>query len=94
MKSELEKISKALFKRAVGYNADEVVEEYVVTDEDGQKLTKKKKTIKNVPPDISATKLYLELNNLTNSNDYKNYSDKQLDEEINRLKQILNNFNG
>lgn len=91
MSNELEKISKALFKRAVGYNVDEVVEEYLITEEDGQKLTKKKKTIKNVPPDISATKLYLELNNI-NNNEYKNYSNQKLDEEINRLKQILNNI--
>jgi hypothetical protein len=49
----------ALIKKALGYDATEVVEEYV-SDENGDvKLTKKKVTKKNVPPDITAIKLLL-----------------------------------
>ena len=51
---------KALIKKALGYDYKEVVEEYVSSDEGEIKLTKKKVTKKNVPPDITAIKLLLE----------------------------------
>ena len=51
---------KALIKKALGYDATEVVEEYVSSEEGEVKLTKKKVTKKNVPPDITALKLLME----------------------------------
>ena len=55
-----EKIKKALLKKALGYNADEVIEEYSF-DEEGQiKLSKKKVTKKHYSPDISAMKVLFE----------------------------------
>lgn len=84
MKNELNEIKKALYKRAVGYETNEIVEEYSLVGEEGEKLTKKKKTIKSVPPDITATKLYLDLNQENNLN-LSSLTDKELDEEIEKI---------
>ena len=54
------KVKAALVKKAFGYDATEVVEEYV-SDEAGEvKLSKKKVTKKNVPPDMSALKMLMD----------------------------------
>ena len=52
-------LEQALIKKALGYDATEVVEEYV-GDGDEIKLSKKKVTTKNVPPDMSALKFLLD----------------------------------
>ena len=74
------KVRKALEKRALGYEAEEVVEEYVKTEE-GVVLSKKKVTIKNVPPDVSALKILLE----TNEVDLSLLTEEQLEKEKERL---------
>lgn len=84
MKNDLKQIKKALFKRAVGYQTDEIVEEYSMLEDEGEKLTKKKKTIKNVPPDITATKLYLDLNQEVKSN-LDDLTDLEIEQEINKI---------
>ena len=54
-----DKINKAIAKKAVGYNALEVVEEY--QDDEGElRLTKKKVTKKHFPPDTQAAKMVME----------------------------------
>lgn len=53
------KIKKAMTKKAVGYQAKEVVEEYQ-NDENGLILTKKRVTKKHYPPDTQAAKMLLE----------------------------------
>lgn len=53
-------IEKALAKKAMGYNLDEVVEEYTVDEAGEEKLIKKKVTKKFVPPDLSSAKVLLE----------------------------------
>ena len=79
----------ALIKKALGYDATEVVEEYV-SDENGDvKLTKKKVTKKNVPPDITALKMLLDTAEVAVSE----MTDEQLEEEKTRLLQLLNEFN-
>ena len=50
----------ALVKKALGYDATEIVEEYVSGEEGEIKLTKKKVTKKNVPPDITAIKMLMD----------------------------------
>ncbi len=52
-------LQQALIKKALGYDATEVVEEYVGDGEE-IKLSKKKVTTKNVPPDMSALKFLLD----------------------------------
>ena len=53
------KLERALEKKAFGYDAEEVVEEYV--SEDGEmKLVRRKVTKKNVAPDVTALKMLLD----------------------------------
>lgn len=56
-----DKLLSAVMKKAVGYNVNEVVEEY--SEADGElKLVKRKVTTKHVPPDVAAAKVVMELN--------------------------------
>ena len=82
-----EKIQKALIKRALGYNAEETVEEYA-KDGDDMTIVRKKVTKKNVPPDISAAKILLD-NWGENSNDFSALSGEQLEQEKLRLLALL-----
>ena len=83
-----QKIEKALLKKAFGYNYKEVIEEYAV-DDAGQKLTKRKVTTKNVPPDISAVKFLLEELNQNTSVNYSSLTDEELKAEIKNAMDIL-----
>ena len=76
----------ALIKKALGYDAVEVVEEYVSCDEGEIKLSKKKVTKKNVPPDLSAIKILMEEQAFLG---VTQMSDQELEEEKNRLLKIL-----
>jgi lipopolysaccharide biosynthesis regulator YciM len=77
VKSEFLKLLK---QKAQGYEADEVVEEYV-NDQDGLKLVKRKVTKKYVPPDTSAVKLLMDL-----EPNIEDLTDQEILEEIERLK--------
>lgn len=78
-----QKIKQALIKKCLGYNTKEIVEEYVVENEE-VKLTKKKVTKKHIPADISAMKLYFELFN-ESSGVFDNLTDSELDKEAVKL---------
>ena len=76
------KIGKALIKVALGFQVAEVTEEFAEVD--GQlKLTKRKKTKKDVPPDLRAMQLLLSENG--GENDFSKMSDEELQEEKKRL---------
>ena len=77
----IEKMKKALVKKALGYEAEEVIEEYS-QGEEGIVLTKKKVTKKNIPPDVSALKALLEL---TSPQDISSLTDEELEKEKKRL---------
>lgn len=79
----------ALIKKALGYDAVEVVEEYVSGDEGEIKLTKKKVTKKNVPPDITAIKMLIEDGA---SKSVLELSDQELESEKQRLIKLLKEF--
>lgn len=82
---EEDKIRKALLKKALGYDANEVVEEYSYNEDGELKLSKKKVTKKHYSSDISAVKVLLERY-------YKTYEDEVLsmsDEELEKEKQLL-----
>ncbi len=84
-------ITNALYKKAVGYESKEVVEEYVDVGENGEKvlkLNKRKITSRHVSPDISAVKIVLEL---LKERGYEDYTDEELVAERDRLLEILNN---
>jgi hypothetical protein len=82
-------IENALLKRALGYTAEDVVEEYTVDDNNDCKLCKKKVTKKHISPDISAGKMLLEYyENLTTSK-YQNMTEEQLKQEKLKLIKLL-----
>ena len=83
-----EEIKKALLKKALGYESDEIVEEYT-TDENGNSvLSKRKITKKFNPPDINALRFLFEQSDLPDD-EISKMSDKQLLQEKQRLLQLL-----
>lgn len=83
-----EQIKDALLKRALGYESDEIVEEYT-TDENGQAvLSKRKITKKFNPPDINALRFLLEQLSLSDD-EISHMTDSQLIQEKERLLQLL-----
>ena len=76
-----EKIGDALMKVALGYQIAEVTEEYAEVNGE-LKLTKRKKTKKDVPPDLKAVQLLL---SSTESADYGGWTDEALQAEKERL---------
>lgn len=81
VKNKEEKISDALLKVALGYQVAEVTEEYAEVDGE-LKLTKRKKTKKDIPPDLKAVQLLL---SAENDGDYAGWTDEQLQAEKERL---------
>ncbi|MGN1201360.1 MAG: hypothetical protein ACI4R8_03800 [Candidatus Caccovivens sp.] len=85
---EEEEIKRALLKRAVGYESDEIVEEYS-TDENGNAvLVKRKITKKYNPPDINALKFLLEQEEFSDD-EISKMTDAELLAEKRRLLQLL-----
>lgn len=72
-------VRKALVRRALGYETDEVVEEYGFNEGEAV-LLKRKVTKKNVPPDIQAAKMLLDAEVPLGQ-----LSDEKLEEERQRL---------
>ena len=91
--SEEDKIKKALLKKALGYSADEVIEEYSYDEEGELKLSKKKVTKKHYSPDISAVKVLLERYYKTYEEKVLAMTDEELGEEEERLKKLLKGEN-
>ena len=86
---EEDKIKNALLKKALGYDASDVVEEYSFNDEGELTLSKKKVTTKHYGADISAVKMLLERYYKTYEDKILSMSDEDLQEEKNRLLQQL-----
>ncbi|MBQ9104418.1 MAG: hypothetical protein IJY57_04995 [Clostridia bacterium] len=82
---EKEDINRALMKKALGYTAEETVEEYSMKEDGEVLLSKKKVTKKNVPPDITALKILLE----SKEPELNEMTDEQLEQEKIRLLKIL-----
>jgi hypothetical protein len=80
---------EALIKKALGYDATEVVEEYVSGEEGDIRLTKKKVTVKNVPPDLSALKLLID----ESDTPIESMTDEELEKEKERLMKLLSESN-
>ena len=84
-------LENALIKKALGYDATEIVEEYSSDNEGEVRLLKKKITTKNVPPDMTALKFLLD----EGTKDLTQMSDEELFAEkirlLNILKEIQNN---
>ena len=83
-----EEIKNALLKRAIGFECDEIVEEYVTDEKGNAVLSKRKVTKKFNPPDVSAVRFLLEQSSLCDD-DISNMTDEQLEKEKERLLQLL-----
>ena len=83
------KFKKAIIKRALGYDADEVVEEYSYDEEGKPKLSKKRVTKKHYAPDISAMKILIERYGNLSKEEIELMSDEELRAERNRLIKLL-----
>lgn len=77
---EDERVKNALIKCATGMSADEVVEEFAVSDGE-LKLVKRKVTKREIPPDIKAVKLLMD--------GKEEISDERLEEEKQKLLELL-----
>ena len=78
-----EGIRRALYRRAVGFEADEVTEEYSFNEgEEG--LLKRRVVKKQVPPDVAAAKLYVEA-----QKPLTELTDEELEREKDRLLHLL-----
>ena len=84
-KKKEEKLSDALLKVALGYQVAEITEEYAEIDGE-LKLTKRKKTKKDVPPDLKAVQMLLSTGEGT---EYNGWSDEELEAEKKRLLETL-----
>ncbi len=80
-KKQEEKLEDALLKVALGYQLAEVTEEYAEVNGE-LKLTKRKKTKKDIPPDLKAVQLLLSSDG---GAEYAGFSDEELEEEKGRL---------
>lgn len=78
-------VKDALVKKALGFDAVEVIEEYAIDDDGEIKLSKKKVTKKTVPPDVAAIKMLID----PLEDDLQNMTDEQLEEEKMRLIKYL-----
>ncbi len=84
-KKKEEKLSEALMKVALGYQLAEVTEEF--SEVNGElKLTKRKKTKKDIPPDLKAVQLLL---TQEGGEEYGAWSDEELEREKERLLSAL-----
>lgn len=84
-----ENVEKALYKSAVGYSQNEVVEEYSTQKDGSMKLSKKKVTKKKISPDISAAKVLLEHYSKSESVRLGGMSEEELEKEKQRLLKML-----
>ena len=85
MEEREEKLGNALLKVALGYQIAEVTEEYAEVNGE-LKLTKRKKTKKDVPPDLKAVQLLLAADGGT---EYGTWTEEELNAEKERLLALL-----
>lgn len=52
---------ETLYKKAKGYDVEEVNREYAVDEEGNKRLIKEKTSVKHIPPDLSALKAYMDI---------------------------------
>jgi hypothetical protein len=82
---DMEKLKKAIKKKALGYNVVEETVDYSLVD--GEMVPSKKKTAtKHIPPDVAALKALMDMKEET---DYESMTDEELSKEKTRLLKIL-----
>jgi len=83
---ENELLKKSLLKKATGFVVEEIVEEFDL--EENLKPVKRKVVAKEIPPDANVIKFLLEFDKFS-KNDYSLFSDEELNNEKNRLLNLL-----
>ncbi len=83
----MDEVKDALIKRALGFDSDEIVEEYVADDNGKTVLSKRKVTKKYNPPDMSALKVLIEQSEF--DDEISHMTDKELLREKDRLLKLL-----
>ena len=83
-------VKTALLKKAMGYDASEITEEYSVGENGEVSLSKRKVIKKNVPPDVAAIKYLLERDGGVEK-PLKDMTDEELLAEKDRLLRELAN---
>ena len=81
---------EVLYKKAKGYDVEEINREYVYDDDGTKRLIKEKTSVRHIPPDLSALKAYMELKDseLTKmSNEELEKEKKRLLKELKKLKE-------
>ena len=85
-KIDRDKVVQAIYKKAVGYEAEEGSEEFILDDESGEiKNRKKKLNKKHYAPDIPAARVCLELFQQEIISKYDQMNESQLLEERKKL---------
>ena len=89
-KIDRDKVVQAIYKKAVGYEADEGSEEFLIDDESGEiKNRKKKLNKKHYAPDIPAARVCLELFQQEIISKYDQMNENELlEERKNLLKEL------
>ena len=82
-------VKAALVKKALGFDATEIVEEYISDEQGDIRLSRKKVTTKNVPPDVTALKMLLE----DDGTPVSQMTDDELEKEKTRLLELLSKRN-
>ncbi len=77
----IDEIKNAILRKATGYEAEEVVEEYQMEDE-VMTLTKRRVTKKHYPPDTQAAKLLIDIAEGVDANAL---TEEEIKEQIMRL---------
>lgn len=80
----------AIIKKAKGYEAEEIIEEYQIED-DVMTLTKKRVSKKHYPPDTQAAKMILERED---EKDNQNASDLSENEIKTKIKMLIEKYKG
>ena len=83
------KLHSSLLKKALGYEVDEVTEEYAM-EKNELKLTKRRIVKKHIPPDYSAVKVLCDYFN--DNINLEEMTEEQLEKEKQRLLNQLKNF--
>ena len=91
---EQQGIKQALLQKALGYTAQETIEEYACENETGHLiLCKKKITTKQFPPDLDAVQKLLELSE-NNTLDLSKMTDFELEAEKQKLIELIKKDKG
>lgn len=85
-------IEKALLKRALGYDTEEIVEEYTFGENGEKTLNKRKVSQKHYSPDVSAIKILLEYFGGRSFDEIDRMTEQELIAERDRLLKELTKY--